>query len=188
MKKLLLLVVFACGFVVPAHAYPQVGHFKLSLWDQAAVAIPHTYIQNIEGADLGIGSHTQSMTGFQWDLMWAESHYLTGVSGAFGISKTTQAKGLQWAFVTMSEDMTGVQLGGVNMATTTTGVQLGGVNMSHRSIVGAQVGFYNQAEYINGVQFGLVNYAKYIYGLQLGIFNIAENGYLPAMVFINGRF
>ena len=186
MKKLLLLAVLLTGLSFPACASGP-GYFKLSLWDDLALAIPNN-IREIQGADFGIGSYTHHLTGFQWDIIWAETHDLTGASLAWGISKTSQANGLQWAFVTMADNITGAQLGGVNTAVDTTGAQVGGVNMSLRSIVGAQVGFYNQASYINGVQFGLVNYAKCIYGLQIGIFNIAENGFLPAMVFVNGRF
>ena len=186
MKKLLLVVALLAGLSFPTCA-EEAGHFKLSLWDDISVAIPNN-VRNIQGVDLGIGSHAHNVTGLQADLIWAETHSLAGVSWAWGISKVSQAKGLQWAFVTMADNSTGVQLGGVNMTVDMTGVQFGGVNMSHRSTVGAQIGFYNQAEYVNGVQFGLVNYAKYIYGLQLGIFNIAENGYLPAMIFVNGRF
>ena len=186
MKKLLLVVALLAGLSFPTYA-DEVGHFKLSLWDDISVAIPNN-VRNIQGVDLGIGSHAHNVTGLQADIIWAETHDLTGASLAWGISKTSQAKGVQWAFVTMADNMTGAQLGGVNMVVNTTGAQVGGVNMSLRSIVGAQVGFYNQASYINGVQFGLVNYAKYIYGLQIGIFNIAENGFLPAMVFVNGRF
>ncbi|MBR2082878.1 MAG: hypothetical protein IJ876_07765 [Elusimicrobiaceae bacterium] len=174
MKKLLLLAVLLGALSFPACAATDPGYFKLSLWDHIAFAITNNNIREIQGADLGIGSQAYSITGVQWDLIWAETTYLTGASLAWGISKTTQATGAQLAFVTMSSDITGAQLGAVNL--------------SSRSVVGAQIGFYNQAEYINGVQFGLVNYAKYIYGLQLGIFNIAENGYLPAMIFINGRF
>ena len=187
MKKLLLLTLLGLGIASPVCAASGPGYLKLSLWDSISFAIPNN-IQQVEGVDVGIGSHTHRVTGLQWDLMWAETNYLTGASLAFGISKTSRAEGLQWAFVNMADHITGAQLGGWNTTTDMTGAQVGGVNMSVRSIVGAQVGFYNQAEYINGVQFGFVNYAKYIYGLQLGIFNIAENGYLPAMVFINGRF
>lgn len=176
-----------CGLALPMSAANAGGAFKLSLWDNWAVSIPGD-IYHIEGVDLGIGSRSPLMTGFQWDLMWAESEQLTGFSWAFGISKTGYAQGLQLAFVNMANDISGMQWGAVNMTADMTGLQLGGVNMSTSSIVGVQLGFYNQAGYINGVQFGLVNYAKYIYGLQLGLFNIAENGYLPAMVFINGRF
>ncbi len=186
MKKLLLLAVFVAGMTFPAFAGS--GAFKLSLWDNLAFAIPNN-TQEIKGVDLGIGSHTYSVTGFQWDLIWGETRYLTGVSWVGGISKTGYAQGVQWAFVNMADDISGVQFGGVNMTTAdVTGLQFGGVNMSGRSVVGAQIGSYNQAEYINGVQIGLVNYAKYIYGLQIGVFNIAENGFLPAMILVNGRF
>ncbi len=187
MKKIALLAVFVAGLFVPACAAGGPGYVKLSLWDRLAFAIPNN-TQEIKGADLGIGSHTYSVTGLQWDVIWAETQNLTGASLAFGISKVGYGQGLQWAFVNMGNTLTGGQLGGVKMIADMTGAQVGFVNMSSRSVVGAQVGFYNQAEYINGVQFGLVNYAKYIYGLQVGIFNIAENGYLPAMVFVNGRF
>lgn len=187
MKKLWLLAVWIAGFAFPACAAGGPGYVKLSLWDQLSFAIPNN-TQEIEGVDLGIGSYTRNMTGVQWDVIWAETNYLSGISLAGGISKTDQAEGVQWAFVTMSANMTGAQLGLVNMTISMTGAQVGGVNMSTHALEGAQVGFYNQAEYIHGVQFGLVNYARYINGLQIGFINIAENGYLPAMVFVNGRF
>lgn len=187
MKKLLLLAVLLASLSFPVFAAKNPGYFKLSLWDNLSVALPNN-TQDITGVDLGIGSHSFSVTGLQADLMWAESKYITGASLSMGISKTRQTKGVQWAFVTMSEDVTGVQLGFVNMTAYITGVQFGGANMSSREIVGMQAGFYNQAKYVNGLQFGLVNYAQYIYGLQLGLINIADNGYLPAMIFVNGRF
>ena len=186
-KKLLLLATLIISLSAPILAADNTGHFKLSLWDQAAFAIPNNP-QVITGVDLGIGSYTHHITGLQWDIMWAETHSLAGVSLAFGISKTIQATGLQWAFVTKSNNITGVQLGAANTTINLTGIQAGGFNTSLRSVSGVQVGLYNQASYIHGIQFGLVNYAKYIRGLQLGIFNIAENGFLPAMVFINGHF
>ncbi|MBP5429947.1 MAG: hypothetical protein J6Y25_03575 [Elusimicrobiaceae bacterium] len=172
MKKLLLLMLLV-GFALPAFCAGE-GNVKLSLWDRYAVSIPHNNLDEIKGVDLGIGSTTHNVTGFQGDLLWAETNNLIGANFAWGISKTSYAQGAQLAFVTMSNSITGAQLGAVNM--------------SSRSVIGAQVGFYNQAEYINGVQLGFVNYAKYIYGLQLGFINIAENGFLPAMIFVNGRF
>ena len=187
MKKLWAVALLMFAGIFPAAAYAEPGVFKLSLWDQYSLTIPN-HPDEIQGLDLGIGSHTGAVTGLQADLMWAQTDKLTGVSFSWGISTTGFAQGLQWAFVNMANTITGAQLGGVNMTSEMTGAQVGGVNMSSRSVVGAQVGFYNQAEYINGVQFGLLNYARYIYGLQIGFINIAENGYLPAMVFVNGRF
>ena len=216
MKKLLLLAIFVVGLAFPACASGS-GYVKLSLWDNLSFAIPNN-TQEIRGVDLGIGSHTRDVIGLQWDVIWAETHYLTGASLAWGMSKTSQAEGLQWAFVTTADKITGAQLGLVNTSANTTGAQVGGLNMSLRSIVGAQVGganmalrsvtgaqvgavnislrsvvgaqvgFYNRAEHITGAQLGFVNYARSIRGLQVGIFNIAENGYLPAMIFVNGRF
>jgi len=173
MKKLLFLAVLVFGFTLPAAAYQEPGNLKLSLWDDIAFAIPNN-IHNVEGLDLGIGSKTYKMTGLQWDILWANSSYLTGLSWAWGASKTNRGTGAQMALVTLNDHMTGAQLGAVNV--------------SWRSLTGAQVGFYNQAREIVGAQVGLINYAKYIHGLQVGLFNIAENGYLPAMIFINGRF
>lgn len=173
MKKLLFVAVCLISFVAPACAYQAPGNFKLSLWEDTAFSIPDN-IYNIKGADLGIGSKSYTLTGLQWDILWANSTYLTGLSWAWAASKTSKATGAQMAFVTLSDQITGAQLGAVNL--------------SFYDVVGAQIGFYNQAERITGAQVGFVNYAKHIHGLQLGIFNIAENGYLPAMVFVNGRF
>ena len=158
MKKLFLLAAVILGFAFPANAHQGAGHFKLSLWDNIAVAIPHN-IYDIKGLDLGIGSKANTVTGVQWDLIWADASHLTGASLAL-VTRNSQ----------------------------TTGAQLGAINLSEAELIGAQLGFYNQANYVTGVQIGLVNYAKQLYGLQLGILNIAENGYLPAMIFINGRF
>ena len=229
MKKLVIAVALLAGIAFPAAAEP--GYFKLSLWDHVAVAIPNN-INDIAGVDLGFGSYTHTMTGFQWDIAWAESTQLTGLSWTLGISKTADGQGVQCAFVSMSERFAGVQFSGVNMTKDLAGIELGGVNMSSRTLTGAQlgfvnmdntllggqlgglnisnvtlqgaqlgivnmanrylegaqIGFYNQADSLNGFQLGLLNYAKHIYGLQIGIINIAENGVLPAMVFVNGRF
>ena len=60
--------------------------------------------------------------------------------------------------------------------------------MVENSGTGVQWGFFNKAEFIHGAQLGFVNYARTIEGLQIGLINIAENGWFPAMVFVNGRF
>ena len=173
MKK---IVLFACLLVMafPAVARMQNGYLKLSLWDQIALATPNNK-EDITGLDFGIGSKTAAVTGLQWDLVWAETTYdLKGVSTAWLVSMANQVKGVQTAAFVKGNDVTGAQIGAVNLAS---------------SINGAQIAFFNQTDYLHGLQLGFVNYARDIdRGLQLGLLNIAENGFVPVMVFVNGRF
>ncbi len=171
MKKLAILAV-ALFSAFPAAA--ETGVFKLSLWDHLALATPAN-TQQITGVDFGIGSKTDTVTGAQIDLVFAQTeNELKGLSSAWVISLANDVYGAQGAMLTKNENLTGAQLGLVNM--------------SNHTAVGAQVGFFNQAEYIHGAQVGFVNYAKHIDGLQVGLLNIAENGWFPMMVFVNGRF
>ena len=173
MKKVVLLVL--CFMSAGASfAASNAGVFKLSLWNNLAIAAPAN-TQTIHGIDFGIGSHTNEVYGVQLDLVMAQTRYdLRGVSAAWLISLAEDVTGAQWAAFTKNAHLTGAQLGLVNL--------------SGRQVTGAQLGFFNQAEAMNGLQFGFVNYAKQIYGLQMGILNIAENGWFPAMVLVNGRF
>lgn len=173
MKRLFLLAVLVAGFAFPAYAYQAPGNLKLSVWDNIAFAVPNN-IENVKGFDLGIASNTYSVTGLQWDLLWADASYITGLSWAWGLSQAGHATGAQIALVTSNDQLTGAQIGAVNF--------------SWGKVVGAQIGIYNQAKRIVGAQIGLLNYTKNLHGVQLGLFNISENGYLPAMVFINARF
>lgn len=172
MKKLTLL--FFCLFAaLPSFAQMQAGQLKLSLWDNIAWATPAN-TQVIGGVDLGIGSHTDEVTGAQLDLLMAQTRY--------------ELRGLSFAFlVNLTEQGTGAQLGAFNQSSHFTGAQLGLFNKTER-ITGAQIGFFNMAESMHGLQFGFVNYAHNIRGLQIGILNVAENGWFPAMVLVNGYF
>ena len=155
MKKIALLLLLLAGVVLPSQAEP--GYVKFSLWDRTSAAIANNNTDEISGVDLGIGSYTPTLKGFQWDLIWAETFRLSGVSMSFGISKTGLAKGVQWAPVTIANELTCVQLGGVNMAGDLNGLQFGGINLSHRNITGGQLGFVNMGTTITGGQAGFFN-------------------------------
>lgn len=171
MKKLAVLALLLCA-TFPAAA--DTGVLKLSLWDKTAIATPAN-TQDITGIDFGIGSTSAAVTGLQMDLLFAQTEYgLSGVSTAWIISMANEVRGVQLAMLTKAENLQGAQLGLANL--------------NRQSMTGVQFGFFNQAEYANGLQLGFVNYAKTIDGLQVGILNIAENGWFPAMIFVNGRF
>lgn len=171
MKKLAVLALLLCA-TFPAAA--DTGVLKLSLWDKTAIATPAN-TQDITGIDFGIGSTSAAVTGLQMDLLFAQTEYeLSGVSTAWIISMANEVRGVQLAMLTKAENLQGAQLGLANL--------------NRQSVTGVQFGFFNQAEYANGLQLGFVNYAKTIDGLQVGILNIAENGWFPAMIFVNGRF
>lgn len=172
MKKLAVLAALLVATVLPASA--ETGVLKLSLWDDISIAVPANK-QDITGLDFGIGSKTATVTGLQWDFLFAQTEYeLKGVSMAWIVNLANQVKGAQMGLLTKNDDLIGAQLGLVNL--------------SMHSATGLQWGFFNQAEYMHGLQLGFVNYAKAIEGLQIGILNIAENGWFPAMVLVNGRF
>lgn len=171
MKKLAIL---AAALMAAMPAAAQTGALKLSLWDKIAIATPAN-TQEIKGLDFGIGSKSAAVTGVQLDFLFAQTEYeLRGVSMAWIINLANDVYGAQAGLLTKAENLTGAQLGFVNMA--------------NHGATGVQFGLFNQAEYIHGAQIGFVNYAKTIEGLQVGILNIAENGWFPAMVFVNGRF
>ena len=171
MKKLAVLALLLCA-TFPAAA--DTGVLKLSLWDKTAIATPAN-TQDITGIDFGIGSTSAAVTGLQMDLLFAQTEYeLSGVSTAWIISMANEVRGVQLAMLTKAKNLQGAQLGLANL--------------NRQSMTGVQFGFFNQAEYANGLQLGFVNYAKTIDGLQVGILNIAENGWFPAMIFVNGRF
>ena len=170
MKKLfVLLIVCAAAFPVCA----KEAGLKLSLWNQMAWTTPSNNV-SVSGLDLGIGSTEDFLKGLQLDVVWAETGELRGVSWAGGLST--------------SQDMHGAQIAPFTMAEDAYGLQFGGLNVTKNKITGLQVGFFNHAEHLHGFQVGFVNHATVIEGLQFGLINIAENGVLPVMVFINGRF
>lgn len=187
MKKLVLTLVLAVA-ALPAMAYGN-SYVKLSLWDRIAVGIPNNNIDEITGVDLGIASTAEQVTGVQFDLLYANTkNDLTGVQLAWGYTVTPEFTGVQSAIFTQSDRFTGLQSGIVAYNDHDfTGVQWGGVNITD-SFTGVQAGLVNYAKSVNGLQWGFVNYTEDIYGLQIGLLNIARNGWLPAMIFINGRF
>lgn len=114
----------------------------------------------ITGLDVGIGSTTASLKGLQWDFIYGHA---------------VEMKGVQSAIVARAGDATGAQLGFINWAD---------------DIYGLQWGFVNYTKNFSGLQLGFVNYAEHIdKGLQIGLVNIIRNnGWLPVMVFVNGKF
>ena len=174
MKKLAVLAV-ALFITAPAFACCGDGIVKLSLWDNIAVALPNN-IHNVTGVSLGIGSNVDTLDGLQWDFIYNNARKVRGVKAAGFYNTADIVYGMQGSLVTVNNrDLKGLQSGLVNISQgEVTGVQWGLVNLAHG--------------HVTGVQLGLVNYVNSIKGLQLGLLNIARNGYLPAMIFINGRF
>ncbi len=187
MKKLVLMLALAVA-ALPAMAASGDANFKLSLWDRIAVGIPNN-IDSVTGVDLGIGSVADHVSGVQFDILYANAkNDLVGIQWAWGYTVTPNFTGFQAAIYAKSDSFLGLQSGIVAQNTQDfTGVQWGGVNLTD-SFTGVQLGFVNVAKSVNGLQWGFVNYTEDIYGLQIGLLNIARNGWLPAMVFINGRF
>lgn len=187
MKKLVLALCLAVA-AVPAMAYGN-SNIKVSLWDRVAVAAPNNNIDEVKGLDFGLGSTAKEITGVQYDFIYANAtDDVTGVQWAWIYAVTPEFKGWQSAILAHSQEFVGLQSGFVNYNEQIfTGVQWGFLNVAN-SYKGAQLGFVNYSQDVTGVQFGFVNYAEHIYGIQIGLANIARNGFLPAMIFVNGRF
>ena len=129
MKKIFLLLVVICLFS-PAFAQNR-SAFKLSLWDNMAVAMPINNIYNVSGVDLGIGSKTDSVIGAQIDLIWAQTNYqLRGASFAWLVNMANKVSGFQTAAFVKASDVRGLQLGAANLAYALNGAQVGCVNLS----------------------------------------------------------
>jgi len=183
MKKLLMLAVFVASLGLTAAAESPI---KLSLYDNIAWPKPyHTNVvlgivdnntPTVHGVSLAIGSsRANEMWGLSYGLFYARSKELRGVQcGLYNV--TYDAQGVTFSLVDHNKG-------------TFTGVQLGFVNLAD-NMKGLQWGFYNQAERLTGLQLGFVNYTKRInQGLQIGLVNIIEqNGWLPVMVIVNGKF
>ncbi|MBP5429948.1 MAG: hypothetical protein J6Y25_03580 [Elusimicrobiaceae bacterium] len=188
MKKLAVLLV-AVLMAAPAFAGDK-GILKLSLWGDAAVAVPNN-IHTVRGIDLGIGSTTDSLYGFQWNLLFGEVGELRGINEALAVAKVNEGYGINSAWIyARTNHFYGAQGAIVSINDSFFGgLQAGLINLSHGKVIGAQFGFYNQVADLHGVQLGFVNYAQHISkGLQIGLVNIAKNGWLPAMIIVNGRF
>lgn len=187
MKKLAVLLV---AVLVAAPAFAENGILKLSLWDNIAVALPNN-TQTVRGVDLGIGSKTNSIYGWQANLIAGEAGELRGINEAIGYVKVNEGYGINSAWIyARSNEFYGIQGAIVDVNDRHFGGFQGGlVNLAHGKLIGAQLGIYNQVEDLHGVQLGFVNNAHHISkGLQLGIVNIAKNGWFPVMVLVNGRF
>ncbi|MDR1123323.1 MAG: hypothetical protein LBL61_01670 [Elusimicrobiota bacterium] len=106
-------------------------------------------------------------------------------------SNTPEVSGLDFnLFVSKVDNLTGVQLSAVNINDKGQGAHLGVVNYGSGDLTGFQYGFVNYANSFKGLQLGFVNYINTIdKGLQIGLVNvIRNNGWLPFMVIVNGRF
>ena len=80
MKKLVLTALLLIA-ALPSMA--QTGVFKLSLWDQVALATPPN-TQDIRGIDFGIGSKTATVTGVQLDLLARQHLWQMGLDFGHG--------------------------------------------------------------------------------------------------------
>ena len=187
MKKLVLALCLAVA-AVPAMAYGN-SNIKVSLWGDIAAAAPNNNIDEVKGLDFGLGSAAKEITGVQYDFIYANAKdTFTGVQWAYAYAVTPEFKGWQGAIFAQADRFVGLQSGAVTYTKQEfTGVQWGFVNLAN-SFEGAQLGFANYSKDVTGVQLGFVNYAEHIYGIQIGLANIARNGFLPAMIFVNGRF
>ncbi|MBR3632625.1 MAG: hypothetical protein IKN49_06185 [Elusimicrobiaceae bacterium] len=192
MKKLVLMAALLgllCALPSAATA-GDTGIIKLSLWDDIAIAAPNN-IHNITGLDLGIGSKADTVDGVQLDLIYSNTYKTRGVKSAFIYNTADIVYGLQGGLITINkQDMRGIQGGLVSISEgDLTGLHDGYVNIAKGEVVGVQAGLVNwNTGSLTGVQLGLVNYVNHIKGLQIGLINIAKNGWLPAMVIVNGRF
>ncbi len=173
MKKVavLLAVLFAAA---PVFAGDN-GIIKLSLWGDAAVAIPNN-IHDVRGVSLGIGSNVDSLYGFQGDFIYNNAKEVRGIKAAYFYETADVVWGAQGAFISVNRQEV-------------KGLQGGFINIARGEVTGAQFGLYNQVGDLHGLQLGFVNNARHISkGLQVGLLNIAKNGWLPFMVIVNGRF
>lgn len=166
MKK--LIAVFALLAVLGLNSYAS--PFKLSLFGD--IAVPQT-----EEANVVIGlidNHTPTVKGVDLNFISARADELYGYQWSYIYNRATKLRGAHGAIYSTTEDGIGAQLGLVNNAVEMTGVQFG---------------FVNIAQNLTGLQLAFVNYASNLdKGLQLGLLNICPNGWLPAMVIVNGRF
>lgn len=192
MKKLVLAAA-VLGMLVAfpaAAAAGDTGYVKLSLWDDIAVAAPNN-IHNITGVDLGIGSKADTVDGIQWDFIYNNTHKVRGIKSAYFYETSDIVYGLEGGLVSVNhQEMKGIHGGLVSINEgEMVGLHSGFVTIDKGDITGVQWGFVNYTPgHLTGVQFGFVNYVEDIYGLQIGLLNIARNGWLPAMIFVNGRF
>lgn len=183
MKKLLMLAVLVASLGLTAAAESPI---KLSLYDN--IAWPKTNHTNVV---LGIvDNHTPTVHGVSLAIGSSRVDEMWGLSGAWIYARSNELRGVQGAIYNVTNDVKGATFSVVDYNKGTfVGAQFGLVNLSN-NMKGLQWGFYNQAERLTGLQLGFVNYIKRIdRGLQIGLVNIIEqNGWLPVMVLVNGKF
>lgn len=183
MKKLLMLAVLVATLGLSAAAESPI---KLSLYDN--IAWPKTNHANVV---LGIvDANTPTVHGISWVIGSSRADEMYGWSSAYGYARSNTMRGLQGAIYNVTTDAIGLTQGLVDVNKGTfTGLKMGFVNLA-QDMTGVQWGFYNQAENFTGLQLGFINNARRVEsGLQIGLVNIIkENGWLPVMVIVNGRF
>lgn len=183
MKKLLTLAVLVATLGLTAAAESPI---KLSLYDN--IAWPKTNHANVV---LGIvDANTPTVHGISWVIGSSRVDQMWGWSAAYIYARSNEMRGLQGAIYNVTHDGIGWAGGLVNVNKGTfTGLYTGLVTLG-QDMTGVQFGFYNQAEKLTGLQLGLINNARRVEcGLQIGLVNIIkENGWLPVMVIVNGRF
>ncbi len=183
MKKLLALAVLVATLGLTAAAESPI---KLSLYDN--IAWPKTNHANVV---LGlVDANTPTVHGISWVIGSSRVDEMHGWSAAYIYARSNEMRGLQGALYNVTTDAIGLEGGLVDVNKGTfTGLKMGLVNLG-QEMKGLQWGFYNQAENLTGLQLGLVNNARRVdCGLQIGLVNlIKENGWLPVMVIVNGRF
>ena len=171
MKKIAVLIfILLCGEQIFAW---NSDILKLSLWGRhKSVGIPFN-IPQVTGIEAGLGANLKDVKGLQVNLLYG-----------------------------MAESMSGIQISAVSRSNNITGLQIGFRNISYQTLHGVQVGVFNRTVQAKGLQLGLINISDIMTGLQLGIinkgcslsglqiglFNIIENGPIPSMIGLNGRF
>ncbi|AKL98291.1 hypothetical protein [Endomicrobium proavitum] len=154
MKKVLLALVAAVVFAGVSFATTPI---QLFLWDKIAIPADNA----VAGIELGIGSNLSSVTGLQWNLIWAKTNdapiaWQIGLLGQV----TGNFTGLQGAFVTYNTgSVTGLQGAAVNYGGDFTGLHFGFLNYN-KTLTGIAFGFINYAESAGdfAIQIGLINY------------------------------
>ena len=129
MKKVavLLAVLFAAA---PVFAGDN-GIIKLSLWGDAAVAIPNN-IHDVRGVSLGIGSNVDSLYGFQGDFIYNNAKEVRGIKAAYFYETADVVWGAQGAFISVNRQEV-------------KGLQGGFINIARGEVTGAQFGLYVKA-------------------------------------------
>jgi hypothetical protein len=124
-----------------------------------------------------IFDESETISGFRFNFLYGRQAVMSGFDLGLVNHVKREFLGVQWGFVNIVE--------GNSIAW-----QAGFVNYNKGKFLGAQTGAVNYAGTMTGLQFGFVNWAGTMQrGLQIGLANIIEHdGWLPFMVFVNGKF